>query len=127
MAKKKEYTKEELIKKEVNRLNKIYKDLDSKKKSVVQGLIERAAHMRITLEIFAKDLDENGYIEMFSQGNQEPYERKRPTADLYNTMNTCYQKVIKQLTDLLPKEVVEPSQKTDKDDFDNFVNGREDV
>lgn len=123
MGKKKELTKQERIKKEEDRLQKIYKDLDEKKKSVVQGLIQRVAHMRITLEDFAADLDSKGYIEWFSQGQQEPYERKRPTADLYNTMNTAYQKAIKQLTDLLPKEsVVEES-----DDFDNFVDEREDV
>ena len=86
-------------------------------------MIQRAAHMRITLEDFATDLDSNGYIEWFSQGQQEPYERKRPTADLYNTMNTAYQKAIKQLTDLLPKEVVVE----ENDDFDNFVDEREDV
>lgn len=123
MGKKKELTKQERIKKEEDRLQKIYKDLDEKKKSVVQGLIQRAAHMRITLEDFATDLDSKGYIEWFSQGQQEPYERKRPTADLYNTMNTAYQKAIKQLTDLLPKEVVVE----ESDDFDNFVDEREDV
>lgn len=123
MGKKKELTKQERIKKEEDRLQKIYKDLDEKKKSAVQGLIQRAAHMRITLEDFATDLDSNGYIEWFSQGQQEPYERKRPTADLYNTMNTAYQKAIKQLTDLLPKEVVVE----ENDDFDNFVDEREDV
>ena len=116
--------KEAKIKKEKARLNKIYADIDSKKKSAVQGLIERAAHMRVTLDEFAKDLDENGFVESFSQGDQEPYERKRPTADLYKTMNTAYQKAIKQLTDLLPKE--ERAAPAD-DGFDDFVNEREEV
>ena len=38
-------------------------------------------------------------------------------ADLYNTMNTAYQKIIKQLTDLLP----EANQKTD--DLLDFLGG----
>lgn len=91
----------------------------------MEGLIQRAAYLRITLEDFEVDLDENGFVEMFRQGeSQEPYERKRPVADLYNTMNTSYQKAIKQLTDLIPKEekLTAPG-----DDFDNFVEGREDV
>lgn len=122
MGRRKVLTKEERIKREEKRLLGIYKDLDSKKKEVVQGLIQRAAHLRITLEDFAKDLDENGYTELFSQGNQEPYERKRPTADLYNTMNTNYQKIIKQLTDLLPKEQSTLlNEKSDGDDFDDFL------
>ena len=61
--------------------------------------------MRASLEDFEADLDQDGFVEMFRQGDrQKPYERKRPVADLYNTMNTSYQKIIKQLTDLLPEE-----------------------
>ena len=125
LASKKELSKSQKIKREENRLNKIYKDIGEKKLSVVQGLIQRAAHMRVTLDDFANDLDEKGFVELFSQGDQEPYERKRPTADLYNTMNTAYQKAIKQLTDLLPKDDDKP--KTKDDGFDDFVNDREDV
>lgn len=120
----KEKTKEERIKAEKRRLDRIYKDIDGKKKDIVAGLIARAAHLRITLEDFAADLDENGYVEKFKQGEQEPYERKRPTADLYNTMNTSYLKAIKQLTDLLPKDV---QTKEKEDDFDEFVSDRDDI
>ncbi len=89
------------IRKEETRLKKIYKNLEGQKKQTVQGLIQRAAFMRV---------------------NQDPYERKRPVADLYNTMNTSYQKIIKQLTDLLPKDEPKPED----DGFDSFVGGRED-
>lgn len=111
------------IKKEENRLRKIYKNIEDKKKETVIGLIQRLAYLRVTLEDFEKDLDANGFTEWFQQGEkQAPYERKRPVADLYNTMNTSYQKGIKQLTDLLPKEqtVVE-----DDDGFDDFVNNKQ--
>ena len=119
--------KKRRIDNEVKRLRGIYKDIESKKKNTVAGLIQRAAYLRVTLEDFEKDLDENGFVEMFQQGeHQEPYERKRPTADLYNTMNTAYQKAIKQLTDLLPKTVEENKQET-SDGFDEFVYGREDI
>lgn len=121
MASKKEKTKEERIQTERRRLIRIYKDLDSKKRLTVEGIIDRAAHMRVTLEDWADYLDENGFVEPFQQGEQAPYERKRPTADLYNTMNTAYQKAIKQLTDLLPKDVPPPR---DEDDFDDFVKDR---
>ncbi len=117
-------SKESRIKKEERRLNSIYKNLDSRRKAAAAGLIQRAAHMRITLDDFAKDLDENGFTEKFSQGDQEPYERKRPTADLYNTMNTAYQKAIKQLTDLLPKEIDPPGGTKDGDDFEDFVESK---
>lgn len=114
--------KDKRIKKEENRLKKIYKNIEDNKKDTVIGLIQRLAYLRITLEDFEKDLDENGFVEWFQQGDkQAPYERKRPVADLYNTMNTAYQKGIKQLTYLLPKETV---VKEEDDGFDEFVNSR---
>jgi hypothetical protein len=39
------------IKKEENRLKKIYKNLEGQKKQTVQGLIQRAAFMRVTWKI----------------------------------------------------------------------------
>lgn len=115
----------ERIKEEEKRLLNIYKDIEGRIKDTVQGLIQRAAYMRVTLDDFEIDLDEKGFVEFFQQGkDQVPYERKRPVADLYNTMNTSYQKIIKQLTDLLPKE---PNPKTEgSDGFDEFVNERDD-
>lgn len=114
--------KDKRIKKEENRLKKIYKSIEDNKKDTVIGLIQRLAYLRVTLEDFEKDLDENGFTELFQQGEkQSPYERKRPVADLYNTMNTSYQKGIKQLTDLLPKEI----KVSDEDDgFEDFVNSK---
>lgn len=116
--------REELIAKEAARLTRLLSGIDPKKKNTVKGLIDRAAFMRVHLSEMETDLDQNGFTEWFSQGDQEPYQRRRPMADLYNTMNSSYQKIIKQLTDLLPKDV----QKQEvKDGFDDFVNGREDV
>lgn len=114
--------KDKRIKKEENRLKKIYKNIEDNKKDTVIGLIQRLAYLRVTLEDFEKDLDQNGFVELFQQGEkQSPYERKRPVADLYNTMNTAYQKGIKQLTDLLPKEI----KVADEDDgFEDFVNSK---
>ena len=95
--------KEQRIKREQNRLKKLFSDVPENKKKTVEGLIIRAAFMRISLEDFEEDLNKNGFTEQFRQGvHQDPYERKRPSAELYNTMNTSYQKIIKQLTDLLP-------------------------
>ena len=60
---------------------------------------------------------------MFSQSeNQEPYERERPVARQYQSMNKNYQSIVKQLSDLLPKEV---QQTETNDGFDDFVNDRD--
>lgn len=78
--------------------------------------------MRVTLEDMEIDLDTNGFYELFSQSeNQEPYERERPVARQYQTMNKNYQSIIKQLADLLPKEV----SKEEDDGFESFVMSRD--
>jgi hypothetical protein len=123
MAKKEELTIDERIKKEKNRLVKIYKEVGKDNKAIIDGLIQRAAYMRITLEDWEKDITINGYFEMFTQSDKMvPYERERPVARLYNTMNGNYQKIIKQLSDLVPKE----KKVVANDGFDDFVDSRTD-
>lgn len=117
-------TNDERILKEVRRLNRIYKNIDKDSKAIIDGLIKRAAYMRVTLEDWEEDIIENGCTEMFTQSvNTPPYERERPVARLYNTMNANYQKIIKQLSDLVPKQ----EAKTKDDGFDAFINGRDEL
>lgn len=123
MAKKKELSINERIEKEVRRLKKIYKEVGKDKEAIIEGLIQRAAYMRITLEDWEKDILQNGYYEMFTQSEKtEPYERERPVARLYNTMNKNYQGIIKQLTDLVPKEVKVVEE---NDGFADFIAQRD--
>lgn len=123
MAKKE--NKANRIKAEVDRLNENYAGLAESKKRVAEGLIARAAFMRVELEDLEEYLSENGWTEKFSQGNQEPYDRARPQGQTYNTMNANYQKIIKQLDSLLPKEDAKP--RDEDDGFDEFVGGRDEV
>ncbi|MGO4219539.1 hypothetical protein AB4Z03_26910 [Bacillus sp. YAF12_1] len=124
MAIKKELTKEERVKKEINRLKRIYKEMPKDTLMVVEGLIVEAADLRVRLEDIRKDLDENGYDEMFSQSeNQDPYERERPAARRYIAMNKSYQTIMKQLGDYIPKKQVET--KAQSDGFEEFVATRD--
>lgn len=119
-----EKTKAERIKAEMRKLAKNYRDLPKARKSIADGLIQRAAFMRVELEDLEADLQENGWTELFSQGNQEPYNRARPQGQTYNAVNANYQKIIKQLDSMLPKDdrpVGDPD-----DGFDAFVHGRDD-
>lgn len=125
MAIKKELTTDEKVKREINRLRREYKDIPRNKMNVVQGLIVQAARLRISLDSLWEDIVENGDIELFSQSEKtEPYERERPVARIFNTRDKNYQTIIKQLTDLMPKEP--PKNTNDKDDFEEFVNERPD-
>ncbi len=121
MASKLDLARNERIKKEERRLKRIYKNVDKDNKAIIDGLIQRAAYMRVALEDWELDIMENGIVEMFTQSDKtEPYERERPVARLYNTMNKNYQSIIKQLSDLVPK----PEPKQEDDGFEDFVNGK---
>jgi len=96
--------REVLVNKEKNRLKRLFKEIPPSKLKVVEGLIIQAARLRVLLNEMWMDISENGDYEMFSQSDKtEPYERERPVARLYNTRDQSYQRVIKQLTDLLPE------------------------
>ena len=115
-------TKESRIKAEKKRLETLYSELPESRHKLADGLIERAAFMRVELEDLEEDIRLNGWAEMFSQGNQEPYPRARPQGQSYNTMNANYLKVIQKLDAMLPKD--QDGGEGD-DGFDTFVNGRD--
>ena len=71
----------------------------------MQGLIKQAARLRVLLDDNWKDILENGEYEKFSQSEaQTPYDRKRPIVENYDNRDKTYQNIIRQLTELLPKE-----------------------
>lgn len=111
-----------VIKKEVRRLKRIYKDLEGKKKQAAEGLIVEAAFMRGTLTVLKQFICEEGPIDEMKQGEYSIL-REHPAARTYNSMIQRYMTICKQLTDLLPKEVEKPPE---DDEFDNFRVGRED-
>lgn len=116
-------SKDDRIMKEIRRLLKIFKGLPTKRRAVLDGLIRRAAYMRISLEDMEADLNENGFVEFFSQSDKcDPYERERPIARQYNAVNKNYQNVMKMLNDTLKAE---PDEKPGGDDFQNFLQERE--
>lgn len=127
VSSKKELSKDERVKKEFNRLKRIYRALPKDTLMVVEGLLHEAADLRVRLEIIRLDLDENGYDEMFSQSeNQEPYERERPAARRYIAMNKSYQTIMKQLGDYIPKPKPEPEKEKD-DGFESFAARRDET
>src|SRR5699024_12370231 len=86
-------------------LNRIVSNIARYQMLVVSGLITQAARLRVLLDEMWEDITNGGDYDLFSQSEKvEPYERERPVAKLYNSRDQSYQKVIKQLVELLPKE-----------------------
>jgi len=118
------YTQEEkdkMIKKEVLKLRRIYKDLDKEKFDTVFSLIEEAAFMVVTLKDLKQTINRVGSISKYQNGENQWGTKKSPEVEIYNTMIKNHMAIIKQLSDLLPKQVGTPGV---GDDLDKFVGSK---
>ena len=98
--------RDKLVAKEEKRLLAVYEELPNDKLKVAQGLIKQAARNRVMLNYMWEDIQENGEYDLFQQSQNVPaYEREGSVARSHKTPGQSYQRAIKQLTDLLPKEV----------------------
>lgn len=118
-------TKEEIIKAEKRKLAGIYTRLDKKTKRSVDSLMDEAAFMAASLYELRKIIDEKGYTEEYQNGANQKGIKKCSEVEIYNTMIKNYSSVVKQLTDLLPKDQ-EKVKATISDGFEEFVNDRDD-
>ena len=108
--------KHKKIKKEANRLKKLFTDLDENKKKIAKNLIENAAFMSITLEDLKKDIIKYGVKETYANGKEQYGFKESIESKTYNTMIKNYMNIIKQLNDMLPQE----KKIDEKDEFDKF-------
>ena len=115
--KKTEKTKEQKIKSEKRKLNENVK-------KTVESLIEEAAFMAVSLAELQEKINEKGYTEEYQNGANQKGVKKSSEVEIYNTMIKNYMAVVKQLTDLIPKE--NKTKGESGDGFEEFVNGRED-
>jgi len=107
-----------LVQKERKRLGKIFENIEENKLKVVVGLITQAARLKVLLDEHWIDITEGGDYELFSQSDKlEPYERERPVSKQYNTRDQAYQRVIKQLVELLPEEEQQDAETYLEDDL----------
>ena len=110
--------KNKTIKKEVNRLKKLFKDLEENKKKLAKSLIENAAFMSITLEDLKKDIVKYGVKETYVNGKDQYGFKESIESKTYNTMIKNYMNIIKQLNDMMPEQ-----KKIDEDDEFKKFNG----
>ena len=118
-------SKDEIIKKEYKKLTGIYTRLNAKTKKSVETLMHEAAFMAASLYELRELINKKGYTENYQNGANQKGVKKASEIEIYNTMIKNYSAVIKQLTDLLPKD--EPKTKSENDGFDDFVDNREDI
>lgn len=112
--------REKRIKKEINRLRKIYKNISDNKKEIIKELINRAAFLLILsqdMENKLKDLDE--FTVLTVNASQE-YTKPNPLMKEYRDTVKSYQTIVKQLNDFV-KPTGESSNSNDPDELEEFM------
>jgi len=102
--KRKELTKEDRIRKEKNRLTKIYKFLPEKEFKTAEKLIDNIAFMSATLEDLMEIINNDELIKTTINASQI-FIKEHPALTSYNKMYANFLKGIQQLNSLLQKEI----------------------
>ena len=88
------------IKKEVTKLRKFIKDLETEEQNMAMYLINELAFMKVTLEDLKEEVSEYGVIDIMPQGEYS-IKRENPALKTYNTMIQRYNATLKQLDDFI--------------------------
>lgn len=102
MTTKPEMTKEEKIKKEIARLRRIFKDLDSNKFKTVDSLIRKAAFLTVSLNELQDEINENGFICEYKNGANQYGTKQSPEVATYIAMSRDHTTIIAKLVELAP-------------------------
>jgi hypothetical protein len=112
--------KDKRIKKEINRLKKLYNEMPANTMGKVISLIKNAAFMTITLEDLQESINSEGAVSEYKNGENQFGTKKSPEIEIYNTMIKNHAGIIRQLTDLMPEK---PKPEPKKEDpFLNILN-----
>lgn len=108
--------KNQRIKKETNKLKKLFKELPNNKKKMAEKLIENASFMSITLDELKEDIKIYGVKETYVNGKDQFGFKESIESKTYSTMVKNYMNIIKQLNDMLPEE----KKINEDDEFERF-------
>lgn len=112
-----ETQKNKLIKKEITRLKRIFRDIEVDKIDTVISLVKNAAFMTVSLEDLQETINREGCVAEYQNGEHQWGTKKSPEVEIYNTMIKNHMIIIKQLTDLLPKSTQTPGAGDGFDDL----------
>lgn len=99
---KKEKTREEKIAYEYKRISKALKSIPPDRQAAAKNLMFEAAYMTQIIANSREEIDKNGLIETYQNGENQTGRKKNPAVEIYDKTLNSYAKVIRQLTDLMP-------------------------
>lgn len=127
MPRKKKITRQERISAEEQRLREILSGMPEDMLRLVEGLIQRAAFLRVELEDLEEDINKNGSTEVYQASERSPaMTRIRAAAQHYERMARQYLATCKQLAELASSTgaVKGESKDVEQNPFEKLVQGR---
>jgi hypothetical protein len=89
------------IRREYDRLMKLFKTAPKENLALVRKLISRAAFLSVTLDELEKDIAENGYEQEYQNGENQKGMKKSSAAELHVTYTKNLLAVMKRLNEML--------------------------
>lgn len=115
-------SKDERIKKEITRLQKIFKNIRQDEYKSIEKLLENVAFMSVTLEDLM-DIVNNEELVVETVNASQSFLKENPALASYNKMYSNYIKGLQQLISLLPQEN-KPNNTPEKDEFSAFMKNK---
>lgn len=95
-------SKDARIKKEITRLKRIFKNIDENKLKTLEGVIDKAAFMRVILDDMEQRIIMNGWDDEYQNGENQRGTKASPAAQLHLSMTKNYLAAIKLLVENAP-------------------------
>lgn len=116
---KEDLTKDELVKKELNKIKRTFREMEAGTKKLNEKLMYNAAWLAVSLDELTKTMDKDGVVIEYKNGANQWGTKKSPESELYTSWSKQYATIMKQLSDFLPKN----GNNTKDDELMKFLAG----
>ena len=116
-----DFSKENRIKKELDRITEIFEEADENQRNIAKPLIQNAAFMKVTLEDLQEIINAEGVTDEYQNGANQRGIKQSATLQSYNALIKNYASVIKALAQIVPYKKTEtlspwlPKEKSDEE------------
>lgn len=97
-----EQARKKRITSEYNRISAALASVPEDRLTAAEKLMREAAYMTEIIADARDEIDANGIIETYQNGENQFGKKKSPAVEIYDRAVNSYAKIIKQLTDLMP-------------------------
>jgi alanine racemase len=118
-----EIDKQKRIKKEKNKLMKIFRDAQTDKSTLnyIEASVNNLAWMAVALADLREEINKHGYIEIYNNGGGQSGTKDSVNVKAYNSLIKNYNSLLKTISAFLP----ESDKKESKSELADFLLGND--